>query len=54
MWSSNLEMKQHVDNRNILARVPNSEVREELSILWVRVIEEKSLGGPYGQAIRVQ
>jgi len=33
-----------VDDENLKARIPNSEVRREFSVMWRRVIEEKHLG----------
>lgn len=36
---------------NIKARIPNSEVRREIAVMWRRVIEEKQLGGYYRELI---
>jgi len=40
-----------VDEENLKARIPNTEVNRELSVIWRRAIEEKGFGVQYSELI---
>jgi len=42
-----------VDRENLKVRIPNTEVNQELSVIWRRVIEEKGYSVQYSELISV-